>query len=357
MFVRELVHGRYSRSALLAASLVIGWLLGSGASARADSINGTLFFTTFAGSEEHRLHEVSYKYDDVTHAFALGTVKDIITSRAIGADGILFAPDGKTLLIGGQSPDIYHVDPKNGKVLQDLKTGGLSVFHLALDPSRDKVYGGGSEAGERGLAVVSTSPFANGTTKPVGGSNSVITGIAFDSHGHAFYTDSGAGGDGTFGTINLGSSPFLTQAKLRNLPAAHGIAFDSYSGDLILVGSNHITQVDPLTTSVIKGGDRGFSGFSAAFDQDAVDGQGQLFVADNDGRLLFVDYHKTGNIASPLNFTTTRFLAASLDDIAPLSGPGAATTPEPSTLTLMSLCVLGLLGYARWARPARTPVG
>ena len=68
---------------------------------------------------------------------------------------------------------------------------------------------------------------------------------------------------------------------------------------------------------------------------------GHLFVASNSGNLEFVDYDATGLIGAASNFKTSPFLAASLDDIAPLSGAGAQT-PEPASLALLAT---GLLGF------------
>jgi DNA-binding beta-propeller fold protein YncE len=215
--------------------------------ARGGTIKGDIYFTTFYGSNGYgpskdRLHHVGYTYDESTHTLKVGTVKPIPTTKAIGADGLLFAPDGKTLLVGGQDHYVYHVDPSNGKVLQALPTGGLSDYHLALDPNGKTVYGGGTEGGSSGLAIVPL--YGNGKTVSVSGSNSSITGLAFDKNGNGYYTSSGAGGDGNFGTItHLDGSPH-TKALLTNLPAAHGISYDSFTGDFILVGSNEIAQVD-----------------------------------------------------------------------------------------------------------------
>ena len=311
-------------------------------------IDGTLYFTTFNGPSVDRLHSVAFSYNSSGNAINFGAATNIFTDQGIGADGIIFANDGKTLLIGGQNAAIYHVDPGNGHVLNTLGTGGVDVFHIALSPAGNTVYGGGSEAGSAGLAVVPTNPYGNGIAEAISGSNSIITGIAFDKNGDAFYTASPAGGFGNFGTIsNLSTFP-VTHALVA-LTAAHGITYDPFTNDFVLVGGNEIAQVD---TSGHVVSDRFFGGYGAAFDQASVDGQGHLFVTNNDGNLLFVDYSSSGLIGDSSDFTSKHFLADSLDDIAPLVGPGGgglAATPEPSSLTLMSLGLAALGGY-RWRR-------
>jgi hypothetical protein len=115
-------------------------------------------------------------------------------------------------------------------------------------------------------------------------------------------------------------------------PAAHGLAYDSFTGDLFLMGDSTITQFDPITGTIV--GQRVFAGLN--FDQGTVDGKGHLFVADNGGNLLFMDYGLTGDIDDLSNPVVIRFLASALDDVAPLSGPGSRV-PEPGTLALLGL--------------------
>ena len=78
-----------------------------------------------------------------------------------------------------------------------------------------------------------------------------------------------------------------------------------------------------------------------------VDGQGRLFVANIDGNMLFVDYSSTGLIGAAKDFRSKTFLADSLDGLAPLVGLGGSNSvaPEPSSLVLLGVGGLSLLGY------------
>jgi hypothetical protein len=146
---------------------------------------------------------------------------------------------------------------------------------------------------------------------------------AYDKAGTAYYTNGGGGGYGNFGIVDL--STFTTKRFFTNLPAAHGIIYDPLTGDLIIVGSSHVTQIDPTTMKVVS--DRDFSSMGiSSLDQGAVDGKGHLYVADNRGQLLFVDYSKTGLIGDPSDFVATPFVANYFDDVAPLAGLGSLGT-------------------------------
>jgi sugar lactone lactonase YvrE len=333
------------RSLLVAPLAVIALLL-LVTPAPADTFTNTMYYTTFTNIRGALVHSVVYDYNDVAHTFTLSGKKDL--PGAPGADGLIFSPDGKSLLIGGNvGGHIYQVNPSTGAVEKTVTSGLGAVFHLALSPDGKTVYGGGSESGTPGVAVVPANPLANGTGHGVIGSTNTLTGIAFDGKGNGFYTF-----DGQFGTINLASNPAVTSAKI-GLAAAHGIIYDSFTGDFILVGGPEIAQIDPSNPTAVKSF-RFFGGEN--FDQGAVDGLGHLFAASNTGDVVFVDYSKTGLVGDPTNFTNfagpsaDRFLDTNLDDVAPLSGLGsAAAVPEPTSLALLGLGAAALAGW-RWKR-------
>jgi hypothetical protein len=76
------------------------------------------------------------------------------------------------------------------------------------------------------------------------------------------------------------------------------------------------------------------------------DGQGHLFVANNDGNMLFIDYSSSGLVGDMSNVISKNFLAGSLDDLAPLVGIGSQqVAPEPSAMLLLGIGGLSLLGY------------
>lgn len=267
-----------------------------------------VFYTRWRGGStaNTNVKKVRVAYEDGT-GLTLGTKTNLALTG--GADGIVFAPDGD-LIVGGQSSNIYKVDPDTGTFL--TRNAGARSLHVMLDPTGTKVW----TAGIPGTpAEVPLNPFSNGTARPLTGSDTAITSIAWDDDGDAYYTSSNAAGNGSFGRINL--TTFQTTRLFGGIAAAHGMVYDPYTGWLLLFGSTWITQIDPATETIVAS--RNFGG--PGFDQGGVDGKGHLFVASASD-LFFVDYSRTGRIDDPANYTFRGFLDPDVDDLAPPAGLG-----------------------------------
>jgi uncharacterized membrane protein len=276
--------------------------------------NAALVFTQFA-STTGGVSQVNIGYNG--SAVTIGTPAPILTNSP--GDGLIFLPNGN-LLVGGET--VREINPTTGAVIATIPINGE---HLSLDPSGTKVW----TSDQPGPLEEIDLPSLNVVTHNLSGDDSNVVAVAFDSAGNAYYTNNGLlfgasqWSPGTFGQIDL--TTFTTKRLISNLGSAHGMAFDSYTGDLILVNAASISQFDPRTLKIVS--DREFRGQSFGLDQGSVDGQGHLYVADNGGHLIFVDYSATGLIGDPRDFVSTPFLAATLDDLAPLSGLGS---PPPS---------------------------
>ena len=288
----------------LDASLTLNGGSSGGLPSSSETID--LYFTEYAGSQSVNYVPVTYNGSTVT----LGSVVSVATN--VDSDGLIFLPNGNLMTANGP---VTEVNPITGKT--QTVSGGPGGDHLALDPSGQEVWSS-PQPGE--LEEIPINPLSTPIGKPLKGDDTQITAIAFDAAGNAYYTSSGGGGYGDFGTINL--TTFTTKRYVSDLPAAHGIIFDSFTGDIIIVGSSYVTQIDPTTMTIV--GSRNFASFGDSyFDQGAVDGHGHLYVADNNGHLLFVDYSQTKNIADTSDIVASPYLANYLDDVAPLSGLGA----------------------------------
>ena len=306
----------------------------------AANVNGTIDFTTFSGGAN--VHNVSFTYDPGV-SLTLGSVVNL--NPTPGADGLLFDPTKTTnvLMIAGQSTGVLSEEPATGGTVTTVNVGSAGQsYHLALNSTDTAVWNMAN--GQNAFISVVPLPFGtNGTSFPVTGSDTDIRGVIFDPlTSQYYYTTAPDGGMGNFGSIVFTGSSFVTTRIASGL-FAHGISFDPFSGDLIVNSANVIQQITPNGTVV---GQITTTAPGDQFDQAAENGKGLLFVASNFGNLYFADYSATKNIGTA-TFTSEQFLDPSLDDIAPLSGSGSRTTPEPSSLLLLGSGAVGLAGILR----------
>lgn len=336
-----------SLGSILVMSLISG-------AAVANPISYDLFYTTFSGGANVNEVHVAYTGDGTAGngAFTLSANHNIASTP--GADGIVLNPNNNRLLVGGQGNAVHEVNPSDGTFT--TATPGVNAFHLSVDPGKQIVWAS-SIPGALASLPINPTLSGPGTVLPLIGTDTLITSLAFTPSNGVFYTSSGGGGFGSFGTINLTTG--ATTRLLSSVPAAHGMQYDPFSGNLILVGSTQISQIDPAAPTVIIS-TATFAGMT--FDQGAADGLGHLFIASNSGNLLFLDYSTTSLVGSPLNFAATPFLAGSLDDVAPLIGAGgtgvcgqpgqpSCPTPEPIPLALLAIGAAGLwIGRRRRSR-------
>jgi hypothetical protein len=289
------------------------------------AVSGELFYTTY---DPPAVKKVRFDYD--SSGFRIGD--RVLIANLPGADGIVFAPTGKLIVGGGATGMVFQVDPESGAV-ESVKSGNPHAYHVSVDPSGTRVW----TAGIPGvLSEVPLQPFADGTPRPLTGDDPLVTSVGF-ALGKSFYTSSDANGGGSFGRIDLTAR--RTERLMTDLRGAHGIAFDEFTASLFLFGSFSILQIDSGSPTVISS-QRNVLGMR--FDQGTVDGRGHLFVADNGGRLVFVDYSATRKVGDDRNRVETRFLDPGLDDLAPLTGPGARPDAEAESRTPLYL----LLGIA-----------
>jgi outer membrane protein OmpA-like peptidoglycan-associated protein len=265
------------------------------------------------------VYRVSFAYI-VGSEFSLGKPEGVACTND-SVDGLIFAPDGD-LLVSAKGDGVHKVNPQTGAFSTIKLT--VPAFHIMLDPSGTKVWVSSIPG------TPATIPFpviGKSTVHVLTGDDGALTTIAWADAGNAYYTSSGPFGGGNFGRLDLAT--LTTKRILGGLPAAHGMVFDPLTRSLMLMGTNHVTQISVGATPTIV------SDWKAPIDpldQGATDGKGHLFVACNCGRMLFIDYSASRKIADHGNFTATVQLVEELDDIAPIVGPGAESAASPKNV-------------------------
>lgn len=323
-----------SRALLVGSLMVFGLLFGlsvphvNAAACAPGTFCGTIYFTIYSPGE---VGKVSFTYDPSIPLFSLGTPTILNNHLPGGADGIVFDPQNGNLLIGSNTGATYiqEVDPSNGNLIATISSGTSTPLHMMVDPAQTTAWTSGIPGTP---ASIPLSPLSAGTGHALTGDDNAIDTIMWTDPSHAYYTSSGPGGFGHFGTISLTtySTSCLKDVTggCHSFPAAHGGTYDPYTGDLLIFGDSHVTQINatlPLSPSSVAG-DFAVPSLPGALDQGTVDGLGHLFVGNNGGCLFFEDYASSKNVGTG-TYSACPFLASNLDDVAPLVGAGAPPAP------------------------------
>jgi hypothetical protein len=279
-------------------------------------ITGFLAYTIYNGTTQpnttiSNVKRVAFRYDG--KKFTLAASMPLATTT--GADGIVTLPSGN-IVVGSEGHQTFLLNPQPGPAKVAPIPNTIISDHVVYDSVRNVIWTSGyaSVGSSSGLVEIPLKTFSHAVLRKLKGGDSRITMIAFDSSHNAYYTNSNPQGFGSVGSVNL--ETFTTVRKIRNLPAAHGIAFDHFTNTLILVGSNHITQIDPKTFSIVSDWKAPPEHSALQIDQVAVDGRGHLWATSHDGNLVFIDYSRTRKVANPANYVHFNFIEIKLDDIA-----------------------------------------
>jgi uncharacterized repeat protein (TIGR01451 family) len=158
---------------------------------------------------------------------------------------------------------------------------------------------------------------------------SSVNSIEWDPAGNLYYLSPTNTYFAHFGTLALGASSATATRIQPYLPGAHGMAFDPYTGNMMIFGANYIYQAAVTRTNftIVSQLDLGGRGI-IDLDLGQVDGKGHLFVADHSGYVVFLDYSQTRVINHPANYMQLAYLDAHLDDVAPTQLRGSTNVAD-----------------------------
>jgi hypothetical protein len=282
------------------------------AAAPAQTLEKVITYTRFAGPPQN-VKQARFLYDAALGTTSFTNIETIATTP--GADGVLFAPDGD-LVIGGQGNATHKVVISSGS-FTTVTPGGVQSFHVMLDPSGTKIWTAGNPGP---LGSVPLYPLAEGTYHPLQGDDQFITHLLFTPN-RVYYTSSFIFGLGHFGILDL--TTFTTQRLYSDVPWAHGMTLDCYTGHAIAFANGFVAQIDPATDEVVSVLDA--TPLGLILDQGTADGVGHLFIASNTGYMLFIDMTLSRRVGNA-DFVDALFLDSFIDDIAPDCGLGAPPT-------------------------------
>jgi hypothetical protein len=291
----------YTDAVKIVAGLVVAVLAATVTLAQpAQSASQVLYYTTF---RPPALKSITYSLQG--DQLLTGLPKVVATLP--GADGLAWAPDGDLLVGGETSAVISKVHVADGSV-KAVPAGVAAAEQINVWPDGVHAYTSGIPGD---LARFSISPFSAGTKVPLHGDDTAITGVGFTPTHGAFYTTGDRKGNGNFGSFDISTA--ATRRTLSGLRGAHGIMFDPFTGDLFLVGSFVIEQIDPANPEAVLSV---LNVPGMVFDQGLADGHGHLLVTSNTGFLVYVDYASTKLVAAAHVVKSKAFLDNNLDAVA-----------------------------------------
>ena len=304
---------RLGRAFGLVAMVVIVLVLASGAGLAGETLKGELYMVGSHDSE--RIERVEFQYDG--QKLSVASPQRTHDLRGSG-DVQSLLDDLRRRRNALSKRRIRRVMTDTSGTYRVPEADSGAVLRIQLEDWED--------VPERPAAA--ELPEIGGT---LSGDDKLISHVAVESDGSAYYLGADAEDGGTFGEIDLETN--TTTRLLEGLPAAADVADDPQTGELIVIGEGEIAQIQPQPEAHIVSRREVPPG--EALESGAVDGDGHLFVRRTDGEIVFVDYGASGRIGAAENFTAAARPGISGAEDMPRTAPSGTTWPDLSWLDIL----------------------
>jgi sugar lactone lactonase YvrE len=256
----------------------------------------------------------------------------IVANLPTQADSLVFNNAGNILYTGINTGTLRVLNL--GTMASNTLVSGLNgPRDLALEPGGNSVLV--SDTGNNRIMRVNLS--TNTATPLLTGASP--DGIAFDGNGHLY---------AVLNRNEVREINPTTGATIRSVGInanLDGLTYDPFTNKLYVTSFNNgIYAIDP-TAATLTGTFLTNSGGVSGFDGITTDSAGNLFVAARSNFRIY-EYNIAGATL------TQRTFVNGLDDLAPLTGLGAPGTPEPATIAVLGLGLVGVAGYTRRRKSA-----